>query len=103
MEVAARLLVDTDLSAWIIGEMLGYSSIQVFSRTFLKHFGERPSHFRESNHASAGRIPTPMISTDVVRRVVLGNAAPEEAQAVVQQIQELYDLRELSPDTALSN
>ena len=34
LETACRLLADTNLKIWQISELLGYSSIQVFSRAF---------------------------------------------------------------------
>lgn len=46
LKVARRLLERTDLPVWKISELLGYSSIQVFSRTFARVVGHRPTVHR---------------------------------------------------------
>ena len=47
LETACRLLADTHLKIWQISELLGYSSIQVFSRAFSRWSGQRPTLFRK--------------------------------------------------------
>ncbi len=47
LETACRLLADTNLKIWQISELLGYSSIQVFSRAFSRWSGQRPTLFRK--------------------------------------------------------
>lgn len=46
LSVAARLLVDTDLKIWRIAELVGYSSIGVFSKAFARVIGLRPRRYR---------------------------------------------------------
>ncbi|RMH23401.1 MAG: AraC family transcriptional regulator, partial [Acidobacteria bacterium] len=46
LETAARMLRDTDVEIWRLGEILGYSSLPVFSRAFSRWCGERPSAYR---------------------------------------------------------
>lgn len=47
LETACRLLTETDLKIAEIGELLGYSSIQVFSRAFRRWLGEPPTRYRK--------------------------------------------------------
>ena len=47
LETACRLLSHSDLRIWQISELLGYSSIQVFSRAFKRWSGLRPTAFRK--------------------------------------------------------
>lgn len=42
LEVADRLLTQTSLPIWRLTQLLGYSSIQVFSRAYLRARGQRP-------------------------------------------------------------
>jgi len=48
LETARRLLRDTDLKIWQVADLVGYSSIQVFSRAYVRWSGESPSTYRES-------------------------------------------------------
>lgn len=47
MEVACRLLVNTDLKVWQITQLLGYATLQTFSRAFHRWSGIRPSTYRD--------------------------------------------------------
>ncbi len=47
LETACQLLAETDLQVSAIANLLGYSSIQVFSRAFRRWLGEAPTQFRE--------------------------------------------------------
>lgn len=47
METACRLLAGTRLKVWQIAGLLGYASVQVFSRAFTRWTGVRPSFYRE--------------------------------------------------------
>lgn len=53
LETACRLLADTHLKIWQISELLGYSSIQVFSRAFSRWSGQRPTLFRKKARRGA--------------------------------------------------
>lgn len=48
---AKRLLNDTSLSVEQVSQQLGFSTASYFSRTFLKHTGETPTAYRQSNDA----------------------------------------------------
>lgn len=54
LETACRLLEETDLKVSEIGEILGYSSIQVFSRAFRRFFGEPPTRYRKRARQGRG-------------------------------------------------
>ncbi len=47
LEVAARLLLDTELEAGAIARLVGYGRLEALSRAFGKRYGLRPSIYRE--------------------------------------------------------
>ena len=58
LETACRLLLETELKIWQIAELLGYSSLQVFSRAFTRWSELRPTAYRRRYAASRpGRLP----------------------------------------------
>jgi len=55
LETAAELLLTTELPIWQISELVGYSSIQVFSRSFNRWAGSSPSKYR-AKHQKEGEV-----------------------------------------------
>jgi len=49
LELAKRMLVDTDLPVGEIANRLSYSNAQNFIRLFKKHMGITPGQFRKQN------------------------------------------------------
>ena len=99
LEVARRLLVEGALKIWQISELLGYSNLGVFSKSFLNHEGMRPSLYREgagswSRHG--GERPFDPLSEKYLKRVFEGRASPEEGRRLIARLQSLY------PQTAVS-
>ncbi len=107
LETACRLLRDYDLRIWQVSEMLGYSSIQVFSRAFKRWSGLRPTAFRKrevqakgptrrSEPAEAAAIPLGLgesyqpIPVELLRRGVNGALTTDEATAVIGHMLNLY-------------
>lgn len=93
METAARLLRDTDLEVWRLSDLLGFSSLQVFSRAFVRWGGVRPSAYRRkarrarsSSGSVAGspqpaRAPVPVPHVAVPVRGLLDAEAVETVRA----------------------
>ncbi|MGH6874841.1 MAG: helix-turn-helix transcriptional regulator, partial [Aestuariivirgaceae bacterium] len=50
MQLAARLLTETQMKAAAIAEEVGYASHAAFSRTFKKIAGISPAAWRERHH-----------------------------------------------------
>lgn len=48
-ETAARLLCQTKLQVWQISELVGFSSLGVFSKSFVLVMGQRPSTYRKTH------------------------------------------------------
>jgi len=114
MQTACRLLCDTDMKIWQIGQLIGYSNLQVFSRAFNRWSGTRPSQFRREEQdrlkAAGGRVLTeaeisregvngkrpeadtavPVIGLEVLRRAVHGNLDKTEADKLAQRLADLY-------------
>lgn len=74
LAVAMRLLAQTDLKVWQIGELVGYSGIGIFSRAFHRETGQRPIDFRRQ-HGGDSR-PAPLRFTIDQCRDALGGALP---------------------------
>ena len=101
MTVAERLLSGTWLPIWKITELLGYSSIQVFSRAYYRRKGRRPSAFRKQGPAeimdaiAAQPAPAPTMvalpyELDLLRRALAGQLEDQEAAHLVCRLLELY-------------
>ena len=97
MEVACRLLRDTDLKIWQVGQLVGYSTLQVFSRAFDRWSGLRPSAFRrrsqkvsEATPLGDGSREMSWISVDLLLKAIEGNLQKHEADELSRLLAELY-------------
>lgn len=95
METACRLLGESNLKIWQIAELLGYSSIQVFSRAFSRWSGQRPTAYRKkARQRSEEETPTLEESlaarTEKLRRALAGELAVEEANELITQLRQMY-------------
>lgn len=88
MEIASRLLAETDCKIWQIGTALGFSSLGVFSKAFARWAGERPLAFRRRHELSAGGPA--FTNSDLCRRALAGLLEPPEAERLLRLLQELY-------------
>ena len=80
LRTGCRLLRDTELKIWQIADLLGYSSIQVFSRAFSRWASMRPTGFRRKARREGIAIPSRVVKAqqegDVAKK-----AAPQESHA----------------------
>lgn len=102
MTVAERLLTGTWLPIWKISQLLGYSSIQVFSRAYCRCNGRRPSAIRKQASAEvtpAAAATVEMVPVglplhpqegDLMRRALAGHLEDQEAAHLVCRLLELY-------------
>ncbi len=106
LETACRLLADTNLKIWQISELLGYSSIQVFSRAFSRWSGQRPTQFRKKarlnqkgGHATNGTVPHKLndkldehffFGPEALRKALAGELSHVEAKALISRLLKLY-------------
>ncbi len=96
LETAARLLRDTDLPIWKISDLLGFSSIQVFSRSFYRWADQRPTTFRRDARkrlADRPRIQRAVDSPQTEeywRRAMSGALKDDEAAVLIQRLLEIY-------------
>jgi AraC-like DNA-binding protein/tetratricopeptide (TPR) repeat protein len=97
LETACRLLADTDLKIWQISELLGYSSIQVFSRAFSRWSGQRPTLYRKKARRRVGKEPKvtkpnveDVFHPDSLRRALAGELPPQEATVLIERLFRLY-------------
>ncbi len=105
LETACRLLGDTHLKIWQISELLGYSSIQVFSRAFSRWSGQRPTLFRKKARRGPGhsddldprsqgdgrrRYDRSVVATASLRKALEGELPAEEAKSLIDKLKTLY-------------
>lgn len=98
LETACRLLGDSPMKIWQISEVLGYSSIQVFSRAFSRWSGQRPTTYRKKARHRKEVHPevAPMVEeslearTEMLRRAIAGELSLDEANALILRLRQLY-------------
>jgi AraC-like DNA-binding protein/tetratricopeptide (TPR) repeat protein len=97
LETACRLLGDTNLKIWQISELLGYSSIQVFSRAFSRWSGQRPTLFRKkarqrsiANRTGAVARSHMFFGPDSLRKALSGELGSDEAGALIERLLTIY-------------
>ena len=96
LEIASKLLVETNLRIWRIAEWVGYSSLAVFSKAFEREEGIRPSRFRRVR-AKGGKISEVerlvnggRVSCGYLEALLAGDAPEEDASAIIARLQRLY-------------
>lgn len=96
LETAKLLLQDPRLRIWQIAELVGYSSIGVFSKAFDRYQGVRPLAFRKQakdRQRPVKELPLGFRGTEFFMRVLRGEVEPREAQKVIERLQSLYPQR----------
>lgn len=92
LEVACRLL-ESDLKIWQIAQLVGYSTLQVFSRAFDRWAGMRPSVFRRRLQRLARQPESdagPRLGLETLLKAVRGHLEKEEADELSRHLAELY-------------
>ncbi|MEM1201934.1 MAG: tetratricopeptide repeat protein [Acidobacteriota bacterium] len=99
LETACRLLGDSNLKIWQISELLGYSSIQVFSRAFSRWSGQRPTSYRKKarlrkdNGGESTTLPLEeslVARTEMLRKALAGELSFEDAKALIARLRQMY-------------
>lgn len=103
LEAASQLLASSRLKIWQIAQVVGYSTLQVFSRAFTRWSGgQNPSTFRrEARKAQAsGRpvdvprvsaaSPSKFVPDSALSRAVEGSLGREEADELARLLVRLY-------------
>lgn len=111
LQVACRLLRDTDLKVWQVAQLLGYSTLQVFSRAFHRWSSLRPSLYRRKARQDAKNKPPeketkmepetgmerapappsdPLISWATLKKAATGSLEREEADELARRLARLY-------------
>ena len=96
LDVAKRLLAETDLAVWLIGDVLGFSYLQVFSRSFNRYTGMRPTAFRRENARpkeygleDTGRVDD-MGRVDNLRLALAGELPDDQAAELIRYLVGVY-------------
>ncbi len=94
LQIASRLLRDTEISISLITELLGYSNLQVFSTAFHRWAGQRPNPYRKKFRKFPRLGPAldeSTLCTETLRQALMGTLPPAEAQIIVQRLQDIYN------------
>lgn len=104
LETACVLLGNSNLKIWQISELLGYSSIQVFSRAFSRWSGQRPTSYRKKARQrrdmgeTAPKLEESLTArTETLRRALAGELSLEEANALIARLRQMYPEPDLPP------
>lgn len=92
LDVACRLLRGSRLKVWQIAQLVGYSTLQVFSRAFHRWSGVRPSVYRQRHPPESlddGRR-SPPISMETLVKAVEGSLEKHEADELSRLLANLY-------------
>ena len=89
LDVAARLLRESNLRIWHIAKLLGYSSLGVFSKAFARCVGVRPTRYRRQQSA---KVRPPFFATSFHERAnaLAGDLEEERALQLVVAILRRY-------------
>ena len=105
LETACKLLSDSSIKIWQISELLGYSSIQVFSRAFSRWSGQRPTAYRKKARQrkemgeAAPKLEESLIArTETLRKALAGELSLDEANQLILRLRAMYP----EPERALS-
>ncbi len=96
LTVADRLLAETHLPIWKVTELLGYSSIQVFSRAYSRRKGIRPREFRRQIHSEAPpaspavQASFPPGPQELLAKALAGQLSSIEASRLIRRLLEIY-------------
>lgn len=94
IEIAMTLMRQSNLPVWRVSELLGYSSIQVFSRAFFRLTGRRPLSVRKEDRVE-GDLPSETFEhfeekvplfEELVRRVSHHELSDIEAAELVRRL-----------------
>ncbi len=104
LTVACGLLASSDLKVWKIAQLLGYSSIQVFSRAFTRWGGVRPTTYRKhrvlaperqsAEVTKAGARGAEARDADFLRRALKGQLEASQARNLIEQLTRLYPVEQ---------
>lgn len=86
-ETAMRLLRDTHLEVWRIAHLLGYSSLGVFSKAFLRRMGQRPRAYRLQYRDQGEASP---FDARTLGEALAGTLSNERARELIETILNLY-------------
>jgi AraC-like DNA-binding protein len=87
IEVAQRLLADTDLKVWRIGELVGFSGLPTFSKRFDGVVGVRPTVYRR--RARRGPKP-PRFSYRELEKAVAGQLPEANTARLIESLGAMY-------------
>lgn len=92
MEVAGRLLRDTDLSVDEIAYRLGHSSLSVFQRGFKRCFEMSPSRYRDRSRRALGELAERFLSWRWWHGYERRGPSAADIQTLTAHVDSLYGL-----------
>ncbi len=96
LEIATRMLRDSNLKIELIAELLGFKDRYTFSRSFARAYGVRPRAFRKSIQAVVARLSLPPVelsSIQMLKKAVDGDLDLETAALLIERVEAIYGLQ----------
>jgi AraC-like DNA-binding protein len=95
LAVADRLLANSWLPIWKVTELVGYSSIQVFSRAYFRRKGMRPNEYRRQMRNQGSTLAAPpatetFLSGLVSPQVIAGHLEDQQAAELIRRLLAIY-------------
>lgn len=90
LETAEVLLVTSRLTASQIAEILGFSTLQVFSDTFERWAKIRPSAYRKLAQRMPSAVREELLNAETLRLVSVGKLDADVAHRLMAHLQDLY-------------
>ncbi len=92
LRVGRELLKQEQLTVWMIAELVGFSSPQLFSRNFGKRFGESPRAYRRklSTAEPAAGVADRDFSVIELRQGLEGLLEPDRGRSLIRELQAHY-------------
>jgi len=93
MEVAARMLLNSDLDPWRIGTTVGYGSGDSFGRAFKRWCGQTPGQYRKKprKKVAAERLDEELLSPEEIGQALAGELAFERAEILLRRLELVRD------------
>ena len=95
LDVASKLLSESRLRVWQIAELLGFSSLGVFSRAFRRCAGIGPKEYRR--RAQTGGSSPVTFSSVEMEKAARGDLEEDRARRLIQGILERYPGLRIEP------
>ncbi len=93
MEVAARMLLNSDLKPWRIGTAVGCGSTTTFGRAFKRWGGQTPEQYRKQprKRVEAERLDEDLLSPEEIGQALAGELSLDRTEILLRRLELVRD------------